>query len=65
VERWAPVHADEVLASFERDVFPALGEFPPHQNTALLILAALRLVEKRGAVEILSRAILRDSILFE
>ena len=54
-ERWAPVHAADVLSSMERDVFPTLGEFPPHEITAPLILACLRPVEKRGAVETASR----------
>jgi integrase len=54
-ERWAPIHAADVLGSMERDVFPTLGEFPPHEITAPLILACLRPVEKRGAVETASR----------
>ena len=54
-ERWAPVHAADVLSRMERDVFPTLGEFPPHEITAPLILACLRLIDKRGAVETASR----------
>lgn len=54
-ERWAPIHAADVLNSLERDVFPTLGEFPPHEITAPLILACLRPIEKRGAVETASR----------
>ena len=54
-ERWAPIHAADVLSSLERDVFPTLGEFPPAEITAPLILATLRPVEKRGAVETASR----------
>ena len=54
-ERWAPVHAADVLTSLERDVFSILGEFPPAEITAPLILATLRPVQKRGAVETASR----------
>lgn len=54
-DRWAEVHAADVLRSLERDVFPTLGEFPPHEITAPLILACLRPIEKRGAIETAGR----------
>ena len=53
--RWVQRHADDVLGSLERDVFPMLGEFPPGELTPPLILACLRQVESRGAIETASR----------
>lgn len=46
--RWAPKHADDVLHCLERDVFPTLGEFPPDEITAPLVLVCLRPIENRG-----------------
>lgn len=53
--RWVPRHCEDVINSLERDVFPMLGEFPPGELTAPLILACLRPVENRGAIETAGR----------
>ena len=53
--RWTEHHASDVLVSLERDVFPMLGEFAPGELTAPLILACLRPVENRGAIETAGR----------
>lgn len=39
--RWTPVHAEDVLCSLERDVFPSLGSLPIKQIDAPLVLAVL------------------------
>lgn len=53
--RWVERHAEDVIGSLERDVFPMLGDLAPGDLTAPLVLACLRPVEKRGAVETASR----------
>ena len=49
--RWKPVHADDVIKSLERDVFPQVGSFPIHELNEPLIHRALEKVENRGAIE--------------
>jgi integrase len=51
VGRWSKVHAADVLGSLERDVFPFLGSLPINDIDEPLLLAALRQVENRGAIE--------------
>lgn len=48
---WAPNHAKRVVARFESYVFPWIGSKPCQSVTAPEILATLRRVEARGAVE--------------
>ncbi len=43
--RWTAVHAGDVLASLERDVFPAIGAMPIGAITVPVVLNALRSVE--------------------
>lgn len=49
--RWAPKHAEDVMISLERDVFPAIGKMPMRDLTAPDVLDLLRSVERRGAGE--------------
>lgn len=49
--RWKPVHADDVIRSLERDVFPALGAHDIGDIDEEMVLAVLSKVEKRGAIE--------------
>ena len=48
---WTPVHAADVLASLDRDVFPSIGAMALDQVTAPTVLQLLRAVEARGAIE--------------
>jgi integrase len=48
---WAPNHARIVIRRLERDVFPWLGSQSVGQIAAPELLAALRRVESRGALE--------------
>jgi len=48
---WAPNHTKRVVARFESYIFPWIGSKPCQDVTAPEILAALRRVEARGAVE--------------
>ena len=49
--RWKPVHAADVIESMERDLFGVIGPYPVAEIDEGLMLAALRSVEKRGAIE--------------
>ncbi len=62
--RWTPVHAADVLASLERDVFPAIGAMPIGAITTPVVLAALRGVEARGRLETARRVRQRISAVF-
>lgn len=48
---WAESHAETVLRRLERDVFPWLGGRPVGQITPPELLAVLRRIESRGALE--------------
>lgn len=62
--RWVPVHADDVLRSLERDVFPKLGRRPIAELEAHEILDLLRRIEKRGSIETAKRLRQRMSAVF-
>ena len=51
VPRCKPVHANDVIASLERDVFRYVGAMPLAEIDKPLLLSVLRKVEKRGAIE--------------
>ncbi|ORC47840.1 integrase [Burkholderia sp. A27] len=48
---WAESHASKVMGRLEKDVFPWLGGRPIAEITALEVLAVLRRVEARGALD--------------
>jgi len=52
--RWKPVHADDVITSLERDVFPHLGAMPLAEIDKPTLLSILRKVENRGAIRLSS-----------
>lgn len=54
---WAPAHADRVIRLLERDLFPYLGGRPVSAVTSRELLAALRRMEERGALETAHRAL--------
>lgn len=62
--RWTAVHANDVHASLERDVFPAIGAMPIGAITAPVVLGALRAIEERGCVETARRVRQRISAVF-
>ncbi len=53
---WASDHAERVIRLLERDVFPWLGEKIIKEITAPELLAVLRRIEVRGAVDTAHRA---------
>ena len=45
--KWTPRHADDVIESLEKDIFPAIGSRPIAELKAPEILEAIRKIEKR------------------
>jgi len=48
---WAPGHAAKVIRNLERDLFPWIGSRPINEIRAPELLAALRRIESRGALD--------------
>lgn len=61
---WKPHHAANVLASLEREIFPAIGKLPLAEITTPMVLDSLRKVERRGAVDLAHRLRQRVSHIF-
>lgn len=53
--KWTPHHAADVLRSLEQEAFPAFGSRPIADLEPPEILACLKAIEKRGALEIAHR----------
>lgn len=62
--RWSTAHAGDVLASLERDVFPAIGAWPIGAIAAPELLDIVRAVEARGCLESAGRLRQRLSAIF-
>ncbi|MFN3946271.1 MAG: tyrosine-type recombinase/integrase [Allosphingosinicella sp.] len=62
--RWAPVHAADVIRSLQNEVFSNLGSVPLREIDAPLVLAVLRKIERRGALETAKRVRQRMSAVF-
>ncbi len=54
---WAEHHGDRILRRFERDIFPWIGGRPIAEIKAPELLAAVRRIESRGALETAHRAL--------
>jgi integrase len=54
---WAPNHGNRILRRFERDLFPWIGTRPIAEVTAPELLAVMRRIERRGALETAHRAL--------
>lgn len=54
---WAANHSDRIIRRFERDIFPWIGERPIAEVTAPELLAVVRRIESRGALETAHRAL--------
>lgn len=57
VPTWSAIHADRVIARFQRDIFPWLGGRPIAEITAPELLGVIQRIEKRGALETAHRAL--------
>lgn len=62
--RWTSGHADRVLESLDQDVFATLEPRPISEVTAAELLAVLRKVEARGAIETAHRILQRCGAIF-
>lgn len=62
--RWVERHADDVIGSLEKEVFPVLGRLPIDDITVPDVLAALRKIEARNANETARRVRQRMSAIF-
>lgn len=54
---WALHHRDRLLRRFERDIFPCIGGRPIAELSAPEVLAVVRRIESRGALETAHRAL--------
>lgn len=61
---WAKHHATQVLHSLEQNVFPALGTRPIADITPAELLDVLRVMERRGALDLASRVLQRCNAVF-
>ena len=53
---WAASHSNKIIRRMERDIFPWIGKQPIAQISAQDLLAVLRRIESRGAIETAHRA---------
>lgn len=63
-DQWSETHANDVLNSLERDIFPEFGADDIREIEAPTVLTALRKVEARGAIETAKRLRQRISAVF-
>lgn len=56
--QWSPAHATRSMRQLERDLFPWLGERKLKEVEPVELLATLRKVEERGAVETADRGLM-------
>jgi integrase len=61
---WKPGHADQVIESLVANVFPDIGGRPLSEVTAPELLATMRKIEKRGALETAQRVLQRCGSVF-
>ncbi len=50
-DRWSLRYRDEIIDTFEKDIFPYIGKRPIAEIKPMELLEALRKMEKRGALE--------------
>lgn len=56
--QWSEIHADRMHRQFERDLFPWIGDRGISSITRVELLATLRKIEARGAIETADRALM-------
>lgn len=54
---WTPRYTGFLVRRLENDLFPSLGKRPIREITAPELLSVVRVIEKRGALELANRAI--------
>lgn len=63
-EEWSPSHADRVLRSLEKEIFPAFGHLPVYDIEPEEVLAAVRRIESRDALDVAKRVLQRCHAVF-
>ncbi len=56
--QWSDVHSDRMRRQFDRDLFPWIGDRGIASITRVELLACLRKIEERGAIETADRALM-------
>ncbi|HEU4856918.1 MAG TPA: integrase arm-type DNA-binding domain-containing protein, partial [Rhodanobacteraceae bacterium] len=62
--QWIESHTKRIQRSLERDILPALGDRPVADITAAEVLAVVRKIEKRDALDQAKRALQRMTSIF-
>lgn len=55
--KWTQSYADEILRWFKKDLLPSLGALPINEVTPAILLATIRRIEARGAVDTAHRVL--------
>lgn len=63
--RWTVVHANDVISSLERDVFPFVGQRPISDLRPAELTELLKAIQKRGSLETAHRIRQRISAVFQ
>lgn len=63
-KRWSEDHAERILSSLEKNVFPVIGSRPIAEIKPIEALSLLRKIEGRGALEIAKRVRQRMGAVF-
>lgn len=61
---WKPRYADDVIKRLKEDIFPEIGKMPIKDIEPPTLLAAIRKIEKRGAVELAKRQLQKCGEIF-
>jgi integrase len=56
-KNWAESHSSKMIARLEKDIFPWIGNRPISEIAAPMLLATIRRIEARGALETAHRAL--------
>jgi len=62
--KWKPVHANDVITSLERDIFPHLGTMPMDVIDKPLLLSVLKKIEGCGSIETARRVKQRVAAIY-
>ena len=63
--KWSAGHAEHVLHEMERTLFPKLGRLPVREIEPATLLTCIQQIEKRGALDVASRALQRAGRVFQ
>ena len=63
--RWSVIHAEDILQSLVRDVFPGIGAYPARDVSVPDVLGLLREIEARGSKETARRVRQRIASIYD